>query len=102
MDVEYCATGKEPFQSVLTEFDANPDINGLFVLSAANNAPVSSDIDDLLKDISTPIFGGIFPEVVFEGESQKRGIHSPPKVLRQRRTSSEYVQRREQDSRSFS
>jgi len=74
MDVEYCATGKEPFQSVLTEFDANPDINGLFVLSAANDAPVSSDIDDILEDISTPIFGGIFPEVVYEGKTQKGGV----------------------------
>jgi len=74
MQVEYCATGEEPFRSTLAAFDADPDIKGIFVLSAATDAPVSPAIDDTLADLSTPIFGGIFPEIISEGASKKQGV----------------------------
>ena len=74
MHIEYCATGEEPFRSTLAEFDADPDIEGIFALSAANDAPVSPAIDETLADLSTPVFGGIFPEIIFAGDTKERGV----------------------------
>ena len=58
---------------VLREFDARESIEGLAVFVAAGSEPTPADLDPVLCDLSTPVFGGVFPEVLYAGGSTAEG-----------------------------
>lgn len=74
MDVAYCETAEESFRSTLRALDAETETEGICVLATPAEELTPAAIDDTLAELSTPIFGGIFPEVIFEGDSREEGI----------------------------
>lgn len=52
---------------------ADSAIAGLLVLVANEGADEVSAIDTTVRDLSVPVFGGLFPGVLFEGEKHEDG-----------------------------
>lgn len=57
----------------LSAFDDDPSVGGIVILAAAASAPEPEEIDPALGDLSVPVFGGIFPEILHEGEKHDTG-----------------------------
>jgi len=73
MEAAYCRTTGSEFQSTLQEFDADPAVEGLLVLATPDDAFTPAPIDETLRELSTPVFGGLFPNVIYEGEAHADG-----------------------------
>ena len=52
---------------------ARSDVRGILLMVASGNAFPASALDPLLKHANKPIFGGIFPSVMWEGEQYGTG-----------------------------
>lgn len=52
---------------------ADPAVAGLLVLVANKRAADLPAIDTVVRDLSVPVFGGVFPGVFFEGEKHEHG-----------------------------
>jgi len=57
----------------LSAFDDDPSVRGIVILATAASAPAPEDVDPALRDLSVPVFGGIFPEILHEGEKYDSG-----------------------------
>ncbi len=57
----------------LTRVQSEPDIGGIQVLVASANGYTSEQIDPLLSQVELPLFGGVFPAILHEGEMYERG-----------------------------
>ena len=73
MEAAYCRTTGSEFRSTLQEFDADPAVEGLLVLATPDDAFTPATIDETLRELSTPVFGGLFPNVIHEGEAHADG-----------------------------
>ena len=73
MEAAYCRTTGSEFRSTLQEFDADPAVEGLLVLATPDDAFTPATIDETLRELSTPVFGGLFPKVIHEGEAHADG-----------------------------
>lgn len=60
-------------QSVAREYAADPAVTGLLVLAANDGGADISTLDSLVQELSIPVFGGIFPGVLFEGDRHTDG-----------------------------
>jgi hypothetical protein len=66
--------GEETELAALLERRAGADdVDGLFVLVAEASAPDPETVDPVLRRLSVPVFGGVFPEIFFEGERYSEG-----------------------------
>lgn len=54
-------------------FDDDENINSIVVLSSDTDALRSENFHSLLQTLQTTIFGGIFPEVIFDGKNYVSG-----------------------------
>jgi hypothetical protein len=61
------------FISIINEVSNKPEVKSLIILSCDNNNFTPSLINSELKKISIPIFGGIFPEIIYGKEKLQRG-----------------------------
>src|SRR6056297_2453879 len=57
----------------LRSFDTDESVQGIGVFAAEQTAPNSSEIDPVLRNLSTPVFGGIFPEIIYRGKKFDTG-----------------------------
>lgn len=55
----------EEFRQLLEQALKKENIQGLLILACDRNDFQAEVINDLLKDVSIPIFGGIFPQIIF-------------------------------------
>jgi hypothetical protein len=62
--------GLKDFASKLSE---NENVRGLLILACDANEFCPDNIDSILKGIKVPIFGGIFPEIIYEGNKYSNG-----------------------------
>jgi hypothetical protein len=63
----------EGFQSLLDEMSSNKNVKGLLILSCDENGFTPNAIDDALKRVAVPLFGGIFPAIIHGREKLNRG-----------------------------
>jgi len=63
----------EGFAAALHEVAARPDVRTLLVLSADGNDHIPATTDPVLRAISTPLYGGSFPGLIFGREQLGRG-----------------------------
>lgn len=63
----------EELLNSLRAFDADESVEGIGVFAAEKTAPDSSEIDPTLRNLSTPVFGGVFPEVIYRGKKFDAG-----------------------------
>ena len=73
MEAAYCRTTGSEFHTTLREFDADPDIDGLLVLATPDDAFTPAAVDETLRGLSTPVFGGLFPKVIYDGAAHADG-----------------------------
>ncbi|RLM53318.1 histidine kinase [Halobellus sp. Atlit-31R] len=64
----------EPLHEALRSMAAADSINGLGVFAAEGSDVDRAAIDATLRELSVPVFGGIFPEVLYRGERQTDGV----------------------------
>lgn len=73
MDAAYCRTTGSEFHATLQEFDTNPAVEGLLVLATPDDAFTPAAVDKMLRELATPVFGGLFPKVIYDGAAHADG-----------------------------
>lgn len=74
MRVLYEAHGEvEHFKRLATSLTIDPEVEGLMVLACDANAWTPTLLDPVLKALSKPVFGGIFPQIIHNGRNEKKG-----------------------------
>ncbi len=74
MIIEVDKTGTiESFLSILEKMSSNENIHGLLILACDANGFTPDNVDNRIKSIPIPLFGGIFPAIIYEGEKLDRG-----------------------------
>lgn len=59
--------------TLLQQRAADAGVEGLLVLAAEATSPPVREIDPVLQELSVPVFGGLFPEILFAGERYTEG-----------------------------
>ncbi len=60
-------------QQLLEVAQAQPDVKGLLVLAADANGFVPERLDPLLQAVRLPVFGGVFPAIIYQGRHYTTG-----------------------------
>lgn len=63
----------EGFEALIKTVASTQDINGLLILSCDENQYTVDDINQLITSIDTPLFGGIFPTIVYGNQAMQKG-----------------------------
>lgn len=63
----------EGLKSAIADVTNNNETKGLLILSADDNGFTPNVIDPLLQEISLPLFGGIFPQIIYGSQKFRRG-----------------------------
>lgn len=56
------------FKNIIQQTISNDNVRSIMILSADGNDFTKESIDDILKDIKIPVFGGIFPQIIYKRE----------------------------------
>lgn len=62
------------FKKLVTETAANELTQGLFILSCDKNDYDPDVVKKILQDVQVPVFGGIFPEIIYGKEKLDTGV----------------------------
>jgi len=74
MHVRFEATGTLPaLARELHLLEALPDVHGLLLLTCDDNGFSAETLDPVLRKLGKPVFGGIFPRIIFGCEHFARG-----------------------------
>jgi hypothetical protein len=60
-------------QQHLSALDNNPDIGGMWVFAADGENYTPENLDPLLTALSKPVFGGVYPQVIWGAQQFERG-----------------------------
>lgn len=58
---------------VMREFDADGTVEGVGIFAADGSLPALERVDPVLTGLSTPVFGGVFPSIVHDGQQSDAG-----------------------------
>jgi hypothetical protein len=72
MDTQFASDSGDLLETVRA-LDADSTARGILVLTASASSPQPDNLDPLLRDLSVPVFGGVFPEILHEGEKYDTG-----------------------------
>jgi len=74
MDVSFVEQLGTKLSTTVREYDAAADVEGILVLAADEaGAADTSALDTVAQEISTPVFGGLFPGILYAGERYTEG-----------------------------
>jgi hypothetical protein len=73
MEVTYSSDVDAGVRETLASTASADSVEGILLLATPDLKPQSPEFEALLADISVPIFGGIFPEIIYRGEKQDTG-----------------------------
>jgi hypothetical protein len=73
MQTTFVADPDTQLVSTIRDRADDPDVSGLLVLIATGDVPEESGLSLALRDLSIPIFGGIFPGILYEGTQYRSG-----------------------------
>lgn len=74
MQATFVDRGQQHLAETVAEFDADPTVAGLIVFVAGADDDITpADVVDAAVDISTPLVGGVFPELIHGGEKFNSG-----------------------------
>jgi hypothetical protein len=75
MKASYIAPGDvQSLESQLTRLGVKPEVKSILFFMADEEQFTEYALKPLLKTNSKPIIGGVFPELIFEGERKKTGV----------------------------
>jgi len=63
----------EGFNKIIGETAAEQDIKGILILACDSNNFTPQAVDEILNNVGFPLFGGIFPEIIFNKEKFTAG-----------------------------
>lgn len=63
----------EEFDELIHGVAARPDVEGIMIFACDANQFAPESIDPILKEMTVPIFGGIFPQILYNGQNYERG-----------------------------
>lgn len=61
------------FSDLLMEVHDNPEVNSIMILGCDSNDIRKPETDRLLKSLKKPVFGGLFPAIIYEKEKLDSG-----------------------------
>jgi len=73
MDAAFCRTTESEFHTTLREFDDDPTVEGLLVFATPGEEFTPAAVDETLRELSTPVFGGLFPKVIYDDQIDADG-----------------------------
>ncbi len=74
MNIKVCKTGRiEEFENLINSVLQDKRVKTLFILSCDANDFKKDSVDNILKNIANPLFGGIFPEIIYGNEKLTKG-----------------------------
>lgn len=73
MEVSFVESVGAELSRTLREYAGDAGVAGLLVLAANERLADVSELDATLQELSTPVFGGIFPGILFAGERYAEG-----------------------------
>ena len=65
--------GWTALQNALAEMAARPGIRGVMALACESNGPVPEGFDAFLQQMALPVFGGVFPALIADGNRLEHG-----------------------------
>ena len=72
------------FSEIIQALDTDPDIKTILILSCDNNDYNINDINSLLKRTRKNIFGGLFPEIIYNNNKYSNNRDKYYKYIIQR------------------
>jgi hypothetical protein len=63
----------EGLSQLLQALDSDPDVQGVVLLACDGDGHRPEALDPILRQTQKPVFGGLFPQLVFEGEHLEHG-----------------------------
>lgn len=63
----------EEFSNALLQYQNDPSVNSVLILAAYGTSYAESDYNPILSNTPLQIIGGIFPEIVYEGQRYNEG-----------------------------
>ena len=74
MRIELDRSGNpEQLREMLQEMEADPKVRGILIFSCDENNISSDQIDPALQACQKPLFGGLFPQIIYQEEHLSRG-----------------------------
>ncbi len=70
----YTSNSTIELEKRLIQFDNSETIKGILILACDNNQYTPSEIDPILQKIKKPVFGGIFPSIIFKNQKYETGF----------------------------
>lgn len=67
------ASDSEALLETVRALDSESTARGILILTASGSSPQPADLGPLLRDLPVPVFGGVFPEILYEGEKYDTG-----------------------------
>ncbi len=87
MDVKLDRSGSvEELAAMLLEMEQKKGVQGIMILACDANGFTPEEVDPLLQALKKPVWGGVFPQILYEKENLETGtivagIHQPVKTL---------------------
>ena len=72
MEITYDST-VDGLRETLASTAGSESVNGILLLSTPDAALLTDDFESTLGDLEVPIFGGIFPEILHDGQKKQTG-----------------------------
>ncbi len=63
----------EAFHLAIREYEENPHIQAVLILTASGTTIFTSQYDSILKQTDLAVIGGVFPEIIYEGRRYGEG-----------------------------
>ena len=73
MEVTYCSDPGEGLEPALRSAAASASIEGVLLLATPDPAVQPSAVESVLAAVEVPVFGGVFPELIYDGERRTQG-----------------------------
>ena len=67
-------TSYEVFKSSITQFENDPELDSILVFISDKNKIPTEELNKLLKDLKKKIWGGIFPQLIYNKQNYEEGF----------------------------
>jgi len=73
MDTRFASDTGEALCETIETLDSEPSTEGMMVLAGDGSTLDRERLNPVLRDVSVPVFGGVFPEILHEGNKTDTG-----------------------------
>lgn len=73
LPITQCSGTWSALQTAIIEMATEPGVKAVFVLACESNGEVPEVFDQVLRELSIPVFGGVFPALIADGNRLEHG-----------------------------